>query len=612
MSVAVEGRIDQRGRSYRTLLYAAEEETAQPGQLDFLGNVEDQLGLWLRRKKDLDLDVRHDNDLTLGNATVEIVHHEGGHGRRGLRARLVEETPVGDWTTMLLASSEGWLELSVDNSQGRYAKVPNLARYLLECLPLKDGNLELTGEPVHIHPPQVDHLITTVLDPRRKGLVFIAGMEDEPEILDAFDQRVPRWTEQVHGLGQVYALTPDATRLFADRMGSFAVLPWTIRTFYPQVDRDDLSDARRHRYVSTATLARMDDHRIRQLLGTIARSHAYGRQEPDEVVRTRRVFDRLTTRRLSDAVTALPEAPQVELELEAAAPEGHGHVDQDSAIVALVKRVLGLEELTLESLKDRLARERVAAPTQQAATSSARQMEQQQHRIFELEDDLSVATRALDDAQLDEAELYEQVDELQSDLAEARAQAAWLQERLKDKGDYEGAFTQPSAEKPESRPETLLDVITRLQQGCLPHVVFCGDESKTEDVVPADGLGNAARVAWEAVQALADYAAAVANGRFEGSFDMYLRHGPADGHKIPVKKHGAAESPATMQQYGRERVFPVPTSVDPSGSTTMEAHVKLAQIGMTSPRMYYLDRVRDDSKIYIGYIGKHLRNTQTN
>ena len=36
------------------------------------------------------------------------------------------------------------------------------------------------------------------------------------------------------------------------------------------------------------------------------------------------------------------------------------------------------------------------------------------------------------------------------------------------------------------------------------------------------------------------------------------------------------------------------------------------QQSLVSPRMYYLNRTRQDGKVYIGYIGKHLRNTQTN
>ena len=44
----------------------------------------------------------------------------------------------------------------------------------------------------------------------------------------------------------------------------------------------------------------------------------------------------------------------------------------------------------------------------------------------------------------------------------------------------------------------------------------------------------------------------------------------------------------------------------------MEGHFKLGRVGIISPRMYYLDGYVRDGKVYVGYIGAHLRNTQTN
>jgi hypothetical protein len=67
-----------------------------------------------------------------------------------------------------------------------------------------------------------------------------------------------------------------------------------------------------------------------------------------------------------------------------------------------------------------------------------------------------------------------------------------------------------------------------------------------------------------------------------------------------------------MKGFGDERQLPVPTSVDPSGTATMKAHFKLGRIGMVSPRMYVLDRFSEDGCVYVGYIGAHLTNTQTN
>lgn len=125
-------------------------------------------------------------------------------------------------------------------------------------------------------------------------------------------------------------------------------------------------------------------------------------------------------------------------------------------------------------------------------------------------------------------------------------------------------------------------------------------------------MGTAAQAVWDACCALTDYVRVMSDGTFEGSVDHYLKQTPKGCRGVPTRKHGFGESEATMNQYGADRIFPVPTSVDPSGTATMTAHFKLAVIGRFTPRLYYLDRVRQDGKVYIGYIGRHLRNTQTN
>ncbi len=66
-----------------------------------------------------------------------------------------------------------------------------------------------------------------------------------------------------------------------------------------------------------------------------------------------------------------------------------------------------------------------------------------------------------------------------------------------------------------------------------------------------------------------------------------------------------------MSAYGDERIFPVPAIVDPSCKIEMQAHFKLGKHGMVTPRLYYLDHWAKSGAVYIGYIGRHLTNTQT-
>jgi hypothetical protein len=110
--------------------------------------------------------------------------------------------------------------------------------------------------------------------------------------------------------------------------------------------------------------------------------------------------------------------------------------------------------------------------------------------------------------------------------------------------------------------------------------------------------------------ALADYVRARTDGVCEKGVGYYLAHTPHGYRTVPPGKHGG-ETGETMRRYGDQRVLPVPIVVDPSGQAVMKAHFKLAKIGKVSPRMYYLDNYGRSGRIYVGYIGPHLTNTQT-
>lgn len=92
----------------------------------------------------------------------------------------------------------------------------------------------------------------------------------------------------------------------------------------------------------------------------------------------------------------------------------------------------------------------------------------------------------------------------------------------------------------------------------------------------------------------------------------YLQNTPSGYRTFPPNKFAETETSATMDQWGDQRVFPVPSEIDISGRKTMQAHFKLGRVGMVTPRMYVLDCWATHKHVYVGYIGPHLRNTQTN
>ena len=592
------------GAAYRTHLTMGGGRRA-PADDDFVTDVASVFADWLGHRKGIELDPLDDVDAREADRRVEV-RHARDTDRHYLKALLIESSPVGEWRSEILASSEGWIDLTVSNIEGRFASVPNLAKDLLKTLPLGDGLMSLTDQPITVLPDEVDDLVATILDVDRRGLVYVAGAGNEAGILAPFAERLPRWTGQVHGLGQSYLLVPEATSLFNEEMGAFGLRPWSLRTYYPSVDRADIEDSRRHRYLTTATLNRLSPGAVGNLLGSIARAHAASHADEPDVIRVRRIFERRATARVVEALRPERKAAAAEAVAETEAVTSveeiiptrsvdtvtDGHLER---LLGLVRSILGIEEITAASLQARAAQDQLLRDSAAQATSL---IEDQQDSIFVLQDDLLQAGKALDDAQLDEAELHEQLDSL-------RGENRWLRHRLAEASDHEAAYGMPQVEV-DDRPQGLVDVATALMDDKVPHMVFCGDIDKTIEVQVADTVGNAARRAWDACLTLSEYATAVVEEGYAGGFDHYLRQS-GRSTRLSASRHAVGETKATLDQFGHLRDFPVPTSVDGRGVTRMVAHVKLAQIGRVSPRLYYLDRVKQDGLVYVGYIGPHPR-----
>lgn len=156
-------------------------------------------------------------------------------------------------------------------------------------------------------------------------------------------------------------------------------------------------------------------------------------------------------------------------------------------------------------------------------------------------------------------------------------------------------------------PEQFSDIpITVL--GLEKYVEFTGDTAATEELDEFDTVNLAAKHCWDGLLALHDYARARAAGDHDGSLFNYLQQTPSGYQGFAVNRFAAVESESTSgrRDLAEQRRFPVPTGVDPSGSTLMWAHLKLGQIGRISPRLHFHDDVAASGKVYVGYIGRHL------
>lgn len=539
-----------------------------------------------------------------------------------IRCSLVEPSvTLGTWTTEVMASSAGWIQLTVTNTDGRTVKVPRLAKALMRRLDLRDASLQLLDNVKRWDVGDLDQLVDLLLDPDRHGLVFVAGTGPEPGLYQAFHDRIPVWTREVFGLAQSIVLTPQATWALGERLSHHAVAPWTLRTFYPGVDLGSVIDARRHRYLKTATLATERDGRLRDLLADAARRHAARRSQPPEVLTALRLFERAETDALlisieqaedavssverpqrgrGEALVPLPEAP-TEVETSEAGVDGH------EAQVALVRQALNLTVVTQESLAAAIAGLSRSAEIEllgESLKAASLRIKEQSARTEALEDRLRAAEGLLEDDEVDRAILQQELDD-------ARAESRWLRAQFEAAGRFETADTAIPLEYATNYPETCEELVERIATDD-DVLAFTGDISAVRDVDVKDTLQAAARMAWDACVSLREYARAKSAGVCEGGVDHFLKNRPAGYQGLPPGRHAAGERQATMNQFGHERVFRVPPEVDPSERMTMTAHFRLARIGMSSPRLYYLDDLQGTGRIYIGYIGGHLNNTQTN
>ena len=191
----------------------------------------------------------------------------------------------------------------------------------------------------------------------------------------------------------------------------------------------------------------------------------------------------------------------------------------------------------------------------------------------------------------------------------------YLQNQLREAGKAAEAYM-PLDDSTWETPSDLSELALRLTPGTSDHpvvqrVVFTGDFDRVVETDARDQNGLYVQRCWDFVRVLHDYAEIKVNGGFAGNVHGYLNDESHDGFKVTLTRHASAEAKATMEQWGNERFFPVPTDVDPEGKVVMEAHFKAGQQNTFAPRMYYFDDTARSGKIYIGYIGKHLTNKKT-
>lgn len=606
----------------------------------WLGTVEDQVATWLRSRKQLDIETTVDgtHDQPGRGRTVTVRHHRHGHDR-ALRLVLEEDSPTGHWTTQVTAVEHerggGWVAIDVVSEDGLFVKVPGVARYLIEALHLSDGGLELRTDPRVATPDRLTELISVLQDPIRRSPVFVAGTDDRLPFAP-FVTRLRGWAAQVDGMGHVFVLDPAATGELVNRLGRAWEAPaWTVRTYGPGVDLDQPATARQHRILSTTRLAQDSDRYLQTLLGGFARDIVARHKTPAPLAAWQRTFERLENTALTEAMTtqvptptsapAAEEAPPAERVAEPTpvAPEPatvDGPLTEESvesstvsqeaetllidvAELERVRLTLGLPDLTDETLARFVEQATAPRTDPRAIADAARRLERQQARLEALRDELEQVKDELLEEQVDHMETREELDRQAS-------RAAWLGKQFVLAGRPDMAFAGVPDGEQDSAPDSYAELLERAAR--LPGLVVTADRDTVLGLAAIDSTSKALRAAWDSLLALSDYVRASTAGDTTSHVHHYLQNTPPGYRGMPPGKHSWTETGTTMNQYGDERELPVPVAVDPSGTTVMTSHFKLARIGMRSPRLYYLDDTSGPTRsVVVGYLGPHMTNTQT-
>lgn len=276
-----------------------------------------------------------------------------------------------------------------------------------------------------------------------------------------------------------------------------------------------------------------------------------------------------------------------------------------SWLIGLLRRVLGLDivdEPSLLRIRERLDRYQRLADAAQDQAELIQLYEDEAEEHDEKIKDLQAA--------VEEYELEAAIDAEERHKLEG--QNRWLRQRLEKMRDYDGAYGQDTVDDSAGYPEDFAQLYAEMADLRSEGIILTADEDTLLGLGDIDLHGMCLQTAWEAARTLRDYRRATLQGKATHGLHRYLAEPPAGFYSVGTKKYAASESDTTRAAYGHLRDFKVPKEVDPSGTVRMLAHMKLARIGIVSPRMHFYDDLSRSGKIVIGYIGPHLRTVRTN
>lgn len=500
---------------------------------------------------------------------------------------------------------------------------PRFVRDLLDELQPLDGVTPLTSKPQFVRSADVGSVLDAITDEARIGSVIVASSPGV-EVDSAWSEIVSKLTRNSVGVASIFVVAADAVDALNQLLpASHDTPPGRVRTYGAGVQLDDPLDGRAHRFLGPSTLSRAVRGKL--VIGKLPAVHARGprlrlleRALPADVRRTIELLDR-AERRQRIATQVAIETP-----LTQDAPSTHDGempeperkqttapaIEVRPPVLATLKRVvarwLGREQLTEVEVAD--------LDTFIATNVTDARVAQDYIVEVEAENDRLLTELTQLRGHLDEAgfEIALSSDELRASNRENQL----LKARLRELHEF-GVPVDADSDR-WAPPADVEELIARITPGeeahfALDYVEFTGDSDAVAELRKRDPYGKYASDLWDYVRVLVEYATLRKTGLFEGSVYMYLEQDEVEGFKCSPQRHAARESDSVLQnsKWRSERELPVPTTVDPTGRTLMQAHFKPTHRDQFAPRMYYFDDMNSSGKIYIGYVGRHLSNTKT-
>jgi hypothetical protein len=552
------------------------------------------------------------------------------------------------WTTTLLVGldlhdphARPMVDIEVDAPRdpsrfgiggAQFTSRPKLATNILGAFTCDDHGFKVAEKPRVIFAEDVDELLRQLSETDHRSLVFLSGTDDSLPA-SIWSTQLEKATRETVGQAAVFVLDREATAAFNARVSpAHAVQPYGLRIFRPGAVIDDPEDGRRHRSVSSRTLLHPQVTSLRRSFGRLCREHANA-TPPERFLRR---LDVITGLRLDQVTgvsgngTALdaPTRPDtalfapasdegepsaVETSTHAADPATHDReISESRAKVAFLRAELDQSQAAYRDLHARLAeaQAQIQAVQTKGENDAVRVADHYEKVVAQLRQDL-------DDRIMENAAIAEDSRVLQEKLRTATYQLEQARQRLTHQNlDPSASYAEPAA-SPYGEPLDSWEDLQYLSSEVFPHLRFGDDCWKAAiELAPSDPLGQWARLTWDALVMLDEYASTriTGNRSFTGGLREYLDgKAPAGAHLIPAGRLRSSESETVKgrKDWLRQRQFSVPTDIDPSGKEEMLSHIAIQTKGAISPRLYFDDRSADQGVVIIGYIGPHLTNTKT-